>query len=140
MPTPFVCLHQGCNAKPFTRAADLERHYIHIHDSEQGMKSWFCDYARCSRAISPFYRLDHCREHYREFHREDIDKRGVPLTFKWCQERNVNSSWWRCNKCLNRVSIAESGSCCPTCEYECPEVRLRARGYKGLGVQLTGQL
>lgn len=125
--SPYVCREQGCNAKPFNRPADLDRHYIQLHGSDKEKKSFYCDYGRCNRATSPFHRLDHCREHFREFHREDIDKRGVALTMEWCQDRNIKPTWWRCNKCLRRVAINEDGFQCPHCSYECPEVRRRVR-------------
>lgn len=125
---PLVCLQQGCTSKPFNRPADLERHYIQLHGSDQEKKSFYCDYNRCNRATSPFHRLDHCREHFREFHKEDIDKRGVPLTLEWCQDRNIKTNWWRCNKCLARVTVHDDGFRCPHCHYECPEVRRRIRG------------
>jgi hypothetical protein len=130
---PLRCLHEGCNAKSFKRHADLSRHYSQLHGSDQDKKSRYCDYALCSRVSLPFHRLDHCRGHYREYHREDIPKLGASWTLEldWLTGRSIDKSWWRCAKCLARVRIAESQFRCPTCASECASTRREVRGFGG---------
>ncbi|KAK2590096.1 hypothetical protein QQS21_012226 [Conoideocrella luteorostrata] len=124
---PVCCLYPGCNAKPFKRRADLDRHYKHRHASESQKVSFNCDYPRCSRRRDPFHRLDHFRDHLREFHKEDIEKRGGPVNQEWFENRRVSSTWWRCSKCLHRIYIEKSGYECPDCKTPCQTKRKEAR-------------
>ncbi|KAK7749181.1 hypothetical protein SLS62_008362 [Diatrype stigma] len=70
------CLAPGCDSKPFKRKADLERHYQQVHWDSATKTSYPCDYPRCPRATEYFYRRDHCRDHYREYHKEDLVRRS----------------------------------------------------------------
>ncbi|KAL7796038.1 hypothetical protein V8C37DRAFT_400495 [Trichoderma ceciliae] len=112
---PVCCLHPGCDAKPFKRRADLDRHYKHKHAPASLKESYHCDYARCGRRRDPFHRRDHFRDHLRDFHREDIEKRGVAAKEDWFEGRNASHTWWRCTKCLKRIYISRHGYECPTC-------------------------
>ncbi|KAI6784109.1 uncharacterized protein J7T54_004655 [Emericellopsis cladophorae] len=99
--------------KAFKRRADLSRHIDHMHSIPT--QNFPCDYSRCSRRHDPFHRRDHYRDHLREFHREDIEKRGVEEGEAWYQRRNVVKAWWRCSRCLCRVSVGRSGFECHEC-------------------------
>ncbi|KAL1902934.1 hypothetical protein Sste5346_000846 [Sporothrix stenoceras] len=72
----FVCTRPDCNGPVFTRMADLERHIRHIHTDADKKERFLCDYNSCSRSATPFHRKDHYREHLREYHLEDLLKRG----------------------------------------------------------------
>lgn len=72
----FVCTKPDCNGPVFTRMADLERHIRHIHTDADKKERFLCDYSACSRSATPFHRKDHYREHLREYHLEDLLKRG----------------------------------------------------------------
>lgn len=130
---PVVCLHPGCDAKPFKRRADLDRHYKHKHAPASQKDAYYCDYPKCARRRDPFHRRDHFRDHLREFHKEDIEKRGGGSVVKdedsVINDRNTPSSWWRCAKCLVRNYVEESGYDCPLCKTSCQakrkEIRMR---------------
>lgn len=125
-----VCLEPLCNASPFRRKADLQRHYLHRHRDVTQKKPFPCDWKKCQRSKEPFYRLDHCREHYRDYHNEDILRRGSHKeTKEWWKNRNVDSKWWRCAKCLSRISIDSNGFECAKCKTACEPERQRLRGY-----------
>lgn len=124
---PVCCLHPGCTAKPFRRRADLDRHYKHRHAPESQKESFNCDYPRCARRSDPFHRLDHFRDHLREFHKEDIEKRGGTINEEWLGDRQVSSNWWRCSKCLKRIYIDRNGYACPNCKTSCQAKRKEAR-------------
>jgi hypothetical protein len=148
----------GCEAKPFTRHYDLERHFVTIHQAnkekvgkeqdkkeqgnkEQGEKVLMnCDYKRCSHT-APF-RKDHCREHYREYHTEDLIKRGQPKPSKSKNSKkkpetveeflaarinNLHLSWWRCSKCIQRVYVNSDEYTCPNCNLACELERVTCR-------------
>ncbi|CAG8982122.1 hypothetical protein HYALB_00003214 [Hymenoscyphus albidus] len=121
----------------FARTADLERHYNVVHDGSSGEK-FACDYLKCTRHNDTFTRKDHCRDHYKEYHKEDIgeykgsksakDKsRWQAKQREWEAERKIDPYWWRCPKCLDRVKIEKSGWTCPGCKKECDGSRYEAR-------------
>ncbi|PHH71756.1 hypothetical protein CDD82_6341 [Ophiocordyceps australis] len=124
---PVCCLHPGCTARPFRRRADLDRHYKHRHAPDALKESFNCDYLRCTRRLEPFHRLDHFRDHLREYHKEDIEKRGGSHDDRWLVDRHVSTSWWRCPKCLKRVHIDRSGYECPNCRTSCQPRRKEVR-------------
>ncbi|KAK3332431.1 hypothetical protein B0T19DRAFT_103152 [Cercophora scortea] len=126
-----VCLVPDCRQKPFSRQADLDRHYKQVHLEEDKKIKFKCDYRKCNRHEAPFYRQDHFRDHLREYHKEDILRRGKSEDVKWWQDRQyaLEQDWWRCNGngCFNRVQIAVSGfecSCGSQCEAERQKRRL----------------
>ncbi|KAI6092144.1 hypothetical protein F4821DRAFT_158053 [Hypoxylon rubiginosum] len=126
-----VCLEPFCSASPFRRKADLQRHYLHRHRDATQKKPFPCDWKKCQRSKEPFYRLDHCREHYRDFHMEDLMRRGSNKenTQDWWLNRNVDNKWWRCAKCLSRILIDNKGFECPKCKIQCEPERRKLRGY-----------
>ncbi|UPL01349.1 hypothetical protein LCI18_012283 [Fusarium solani-melongenae] len=124
---PAMCLFAGCNAKPFKRTADLQRHYRNIHNADSTKEAHFCDYPRCTRASEPFRRRDHFRDHLREYHREDIQKRGVVVNEEWLEDRYYATNWWRCPRCLIRVSISKDDYECPRCKGSCEPKRKEKR-------------
>jgi hypothetical protein len=123
---PVMCLFPGCD-KTFKRRADLDRHYKHRHCPDNSRVSYRCDYAKCGRRHDPFYRRDHYRDHLRDFHKEDIEKRGVTTNQEWLEGRNVSIHWWRCHKCLSRVIVNQSQYDCPNCKTTCQPARARVR-------------
>lgn len=135
---PLICLSPNCNARPFRRRADLERHYRHRHFPATTLNSYPCDYPRCTRSQDPFHRRDHFRDHLREFHREDIEKRGVIVGAEWYEGRNTARGWWRCGKCLQRVSVDRCGFECPRCKSACCARRQEVRRRKIAGVKGDG--
>ncbi|XDG04070.1 hypothetical protein ABKA04_003685 [Annulohypoxylon sp. FPYF3050] len=126
-----VCLEPYCNASPFKRKADLQRHYLHKHRDANQKKPFPCDWKKCQRSKEPFYRLDHCREHYRDYHMEDLLRRGSNKESpEWWDSRNVNPEWWRCVKCLSRIPIDGKRFECSKCKTTCEPERRKLRGYK----------
>ncbi|KAI1140584.1 hypothetical protein F5Y05DRAFT_322842 [Hypoxylon sp. FL0543] len=126
-----VCLEPRCNASPFKRKADLQRHYLHKHRDVNQKKPFPCDWKRCQRGKEPFYRLDHCREHYRDYHSEDLFRRGPHKeNADWWNSRNVDKRWWRCAKCLSRILIGSEGFKCAKCKTTCEPERRMLRGYE----------
>lgn len=143
----------GCQARPFTRHYDLERHFSTMHkasNEQDGEKQdnkdqsdkvhFLCDYKKCIHT-DPF-RKDHCREHYREYHSEDLIKRGQPKhgkhknskkrpetveEFLASRIKGLNLSWWRCVKCLQRVQVNSDGYTCSTCKLPCESERVTFR-------------
>jgi rubrerythrin len=99
----------------------------------QGM---LCDYRKCLQHEN-LMRKDHLREHYREYHFEDLIKRGRSKLGKVKTETaeeflasRVNSlslRWWRCSKCLYRVQVNLNGYTCPICKTKCEPERLKYR-------------
>ncbi|OAA70040.1 Zinc finger, C2H2-like protein [Akanthomyces lecanii RCEF 1005] len=124
---PVVCLFPGCDTKPFKRRADLDRHYKHKHAPTSQKDSYFCDYPKCARRRDPFHRRDHFRDHLREFHKEDIEKRGGSVNEEWLEDRNLSSTWWRCAKCLVRNYVEQNGYECPKCKTTCQAKRKELR-------------
>ncbi|RDL37599.1 uncharacterized protein BP5553_05032 [Venustampulla echinocandica] len=119
----------------FRRPADLERHYVVVHASAQ---SFPCDYQRCNRKRNAFTRKDHCRDHFKEFHKEDIGHCKGEKSAKnkaerqakeqaWLDERKIDPKWWRCAKCLERVRVAKAGWQCSSCKRDCEPHRKKAR-------------
>ncbi|KAF6844898.1 C2H2 finger domain-containing protein [Colletotrichum musicola] len=126
----FPCLEAGCTANPFKRKADLERHYRQVHQDPSKKEAHKCDYPKCSRRNEPFGRRDHFRDHLRDYHNEDIFKRGTHVDDSWLQGRNLSSRWWRCSKCLIRVDVnSYPDHVCPKCKNPCEDKRKRARGW-----------
>lgn len=123
--TSYQCLFSGCDARPFRRAADLDRHWRHTH-ANSTVERFPCDYRRCERHSKPFTRRDHYRDHYRIYHNEDILRRGVG---SMSPKPSVSRKWWRCGKCLVRVNIANDEWQCRLCNTSCELERRRLRGY-----------
>ncbi|KAK0702620.1 hypothetical protein B0T21DRAFT_110399 [Apiosordaria backusii] len=127
----YPCLVPGCAQKAFSRSADLDRHYKMVHVDEDKKVKFKCDYKKCNRHDSPFYRQDHFRDHLRDFHKEDLLRRSKKEDRKWWEGRAphaVYKGWWRCNRCLvKRVDIAQDGYTCPGCGNPCEAERQRVR-------------
>ncbi|KAK0707589.1 hypothetical protein B0H67DRAFT_647759 [Lasiosphaeris hirsuta] len=125
----FVC--RKCPDKGFGRSADLERHNKQVHTSDDKKAKYICDYRKCLRHKQPFFRQDHFRDHLREFHKEDLPRRGVKPDSKWWKGRALRAifgGWWRCNRCLaHRVDIRRDGYVCPGCGNHCELERQKYR-------------
>ncbi|KAI1118546.1 hypothetical protein F5Y14DRAFT_218124 [Nemania sp. NC0429] len=124
----FVCLKPEC-ARGFRRKADLERHYLQCHTPADKKVKYPCDWKRCQRGKDPFHRRDHLRTHIRDYHLEDLMRRGSAGGEKqrWWAGRVVSPSWWRCARCLVRVKIQEHGYTCWTCGTGCEMERQQHR-------------
>jgi len=116
-------------SKAFRRAADLDRHYKHVHGEESRQEHNACDYPKCQRRGDPFSRKDHLRDHLRDFHKEDLPRRTrePKVDQTWWDARIVGPKWWRCSRCLTRVSLEESGWDCPKCKSACERERRQLR-------------
>ena len=133
----FPCLYPGgCEeGKIFKRPADLERHYRALHGPPDQKENFFCDYSGC-KTRGPFTRKDHFRDHLRDYHKEDIapakksgrkkvdDKKWFRSRSEWLADRRIEAKWWRCPKCLERISIADSFYDCLTCRQPCDKERM----------------
>lgn len=134
---PSSCTQKG-EPSIFTRPADLERHYIHVHSKPT--ETHPCDRTNCERGQRPFTRKDHLRDHLKEYHKEDLgeakrpknrkamtDKQWREAQVAWKSERLVSSVWWRCVKCLKRVYILKEGWQCSICNLQCEVERIETR-------------
>ena len=119
----YVCLAPNCSHVPFKRVTDLDRHYKSVHIRDEDKEKFYCDYKRCTRYQDPFYRPERLRNHLRDFHKEDLPKKGTKASKEWLKERNVRPGWWRCYSCLKRVEIRHDGYTCPTCNQVCEQDR-----------------
>lgn len=81
--------------------------------------------------IGAFGRKDHCRAHYRDYHREDLCRRNGKEAAGWFDDRNISSSWWRCTKCLRKVSYSRCGWECRDCGQMLEPERINARKRMG---------
>jgi hypothetical protein len=131
----------GCKGKQniFGRPADLDRHYQNVHGDDDQKKKFFCDYHKCGRANDPFTRKDHYRDHLKDFHQEDIGsaKGGHSKTKprevwlleqeQWLRDRKIYSHYWRCSRCLDRITVASQGWECQRCRTPCEPERIQAR-------------
>ncbi|KAK1770745.1 hypothetical protein QBC33DRAFT_215051 [Phialemonium atrogriseum] len=123
----YVCLAAGCEHVPFKRVTDLDRHYKSVHTRDEDKDKFFCDYKKCPRSQDPFYRPERLRNHLRDYHKEDLPKKGTKASAEWLKERNVQPKWWRCYSCLKRVEIRREGFTCPTCNQVCEPDRQSLR-------------
>jgi hypothetical protein len=124
-----------------------------MHGDKGGLE---CDYPKCPHKTR--FRKDHCREHYREYHNEDLLKRSKPSAEKHKKEkdrkeadkknskrsqdkpeaveeflatrRHTDLSWWRCTKCIARVKVNPDGYMCSTCNIACEPERAAWRKKK----------
>lgn len=130
----------GCprNEEPFTRPADLDRHYKHVHAQPNEDECYHCDYPKCQRSTDPFTRKDHFRDHLKDYHKEDIGsakgekqthdrKKWLQRQEQWLRERLIHPNWWRCARCLVRVHVAQEEWACPQCKTLCEPERKKAR-------------
>ncbi|KAI9743910.1 MAG: hypothetical protein M1818_002644 [Claussenomyces sp. TS43310] len=66
---------------------------------------------------------------YKVVHREDLLKRNTgEKVEEWLQDRQISTEWWRCSKCLQRVSIKKNKYVCSKCNTHCERKRILARG------------
>jgi hypothetical protein len=160
----WVCLAPHCESGPYKSVRDLDRHYKRVHvqrvklvkeePKDEDKDKHCCDYRRCARARDGFTRPERLRNHYRDFHREDLPKKGLSIATKkaaeeaagegptgikgkagrsasdlpdWISTKMVAKKWWRCYTCLKRVDIAKSKFLCPGCSAACEPERVKAR-------------
>lgn len=98
----------------------------HVHRDDSDKESFPCDYKKCNRRKDPFFRKDHYRDHLREYHREDLRKRGNSDT-TWLAKCTVYPDWWRCGRCLGRMEVAQAGFDCIACGHKCESDRQAVR-------------
>lgn len=126
---PYACHHGGCDSKPFKRKADRDRHINHVHRADEDKDKFYCDYPKCQRSGDAFHRIDHCRDHYRDFHLEDLARRKGESDDWYQQRKNVPRSWWRCTRCLGRIRVEKYNFECPRCRVPCDKKRQRLRDH-----------
>lgn len=142
---PTNCMGKNGQQASFQRPADLERHYKHVHSSDDLKDVHFCTYPKCARYTTPFARKDHYRDHLRDFHKEDIghakkstknitkygkkeaDRRWQEEQRTWLAERNISEKHWRCARCLTKVSVADHEWTCSACHNRCEQERIDMR-------------
>lgn len=135
-PTP--CTNQRTSQRTiFFRPADLERHYKSVHMNMDKKDCFPCDYTKCGRSASPFTRKQYYRDHLREYHKEDFgNPRGYNKMSKekldearrqWLMGQHQSRKWWRCEKCLRRIHVAENGWRCQPCGIQCENDRRKLR-------------
>ncbi|KAH6617261.1 hypothetical protein F5144DRAFT_499089 [Chaetomium tenue] len=125
----FKCPYRGCKHMA-RRQADLDRHFKIMHLADDQKTRYLCDYPKCGRHITPFYRQDHFRDHLREYHREDLVRRGSKGDEEWWSDRNpdaLKNGWWRCTRCLVKVRHKKNGYSCPGCKTRCEKERQQYR-------------
>ncbi|KAI1276315.1 hypothetical protein F5Y07DRAFT_399573 [Xylaria sp. FL0933] len=71
----FFCMFEGC-PKSFRRKADLDRHYQQTHTSADTTGEYPYYWKKGPRSRDSFHRRDHLREHFRDYHNEDLLRRG----------------------------------------------------------------
>lgn len=104
-----------------------------VHVDDEAKKKFTCDYRKCPRHEKVFYRQDHFRDHLRDYHKEDLPRRGSNsgADGEWWGSRApraVLGGWWRCNRCLVvRVDQAACGFVCPGCGNPCEPERQKYR-------------
>lgn len=131
----FRCEHPSCwdtNDKfRFKVFADLAHHYRYAHPNALEAESFPCDYSTCRRSgdEDSFTRKDAYRDHLREYHNEDMAKRHKTpkREQEWLASRIVSPAWWRCVRCLTRITVASDGWVCPSCRQSCEPERLDLR-------------
>jgi len=126
-----------CGSTGFKRPADLERHYKNVHATDEQRNRILCDYLKCGRSTEPFTRKDHARDHYRDYHKEDIgaakaqknldSKQFLKIQETWKNERKISANWWRCARCLTKVYVDPNGWGCPGCKSPCETERITSR-------------
>ncbi|KAI0394329.1 hypothetical protein F5Y17DRAFT_266131 [Xylariaceae sp. FL0594] len=127
---PYRCEQIDCK-KSFKRKADRDRHIQQVHIPMHKKQQYPCDWKRCQRAQEPFGRTDHQRDHFRDFHLEDVMWRrpSNKNNKKFWESRKVNLDWWRCSRCLERVSLADYDYECPSCKSTCEVERQTYRNH-----------
>jgi hypothetical protein len=128
--------------KPFARHYDLELHFRTVHSTRNELRQFNCDYSKCPHQDN-FLRKDHYREHLREYHMEDLLKRGYTTkkTRELLESRNshVSKLWWRCSRCLRRVKTEIDGYECSECKLPCEPERVawREEAFRGTNEDRT---
>ncbi|TLD09187.1 uncharacterized protein PgNI_07698 [Pyricularia grisea] len=129
------CPYDGCDAV-FDRSANLTRHVAkskkHVLTNGRSGKPdvFHCGFRICQKAgRDAIPRKDHCREHLRNFHRQDLYKRGEKVEMDWLRECLIDKAYWYCNKCLarNRTADVSSAWRCSRCGNECEPERIAVR-------------
>ena len=136
--SPYLSSHHDCYPPPTPRrlsvcddSSSSSLSGINSESSEKGRCTYpQCGYVKYSKSQGPLMNKDPFRDHFREYHKEDLGAIGKkPLeTKKWKElqgaglaERWIRQKSWRCSRCLCRVLIAKSGYECSTCSYLCEE-------------------
>lgn len=109
---------------------DLNAGGDHADVAEQASLLWQCDYPYCqagTRRFRTFLTASYLRDHLRVRHKEDLTKDPTKAfsehTEKWFKERIVHNQWWRCSRCLIRVTT----SLCSKCKGRCQPARVNER-------------
>ncbi|TLD21474.1 hypothetical protein PspLS_09143 [Pyricularia sp. CBS 133598] len=131
----YWCPYPDCDAV-FDRSANLTRHVAKSkkHALEEGSSSspeiYHCGFRSCQRTgRDAIPRKDHCREHLRNYHKQDLYKRGEKVGIEWLKECLIDKAYWYCNKCLTRNSTVDMSSAwrCIRCGTKCENERIAIR-------------
>ncbi|KAI4594019.1 hypothetical protein KJ359_008808 [Pestalotiopsis sp. 9143b] len=66
-----MCLVPECESETLQRISDLQRHHKQIKQPEDHAKQSNCDHTRCKRNAEPSHQMDHFRDHYHDFPKEN---------------------------------------------------------------------
>ncbi|PMD66980.1 uncharacterized protein K444DRAFT_3208 [Hyaloscypha bicolor E] len=104
---------------------------VPVEGGNLGQESYICDWASCPRKSQSFYKIDHLRDHLRDYHLEDIPRNrrfgNESKRVAWLTSRQVDEEWWRCKGCLERVVNSENGWTCTKCRQPCERERVENR-------------
>jgi len=93
-------------------------------------EGYYCDY-NCPKQGQPFKRVEHLRDHYRDFHLEDIPRNrkfgNESKRIDWYNTRLINVDWWRCKPCMEKAYNSSYGWKCPSCGNHCEHDRVNHR-------------
>lgn len=113
-----------------------DREELLVHEESDAPENYSCDY-NCPKQGQAFNRIEHLRDHVRDFHLEDIPRnRKIGKESKriqWYNTRVVDKDWWRCKACMRRVQNSMRGWQCPNCRQPCEQDRVdhRVQQYPG---------
>lgn len=102
-----------------------------LHGDKVDEEGHFCDCDPCPRKGQSFHRIEHLRDHLRDYHLEDIPRNRKfgkeSKQVEWFTSRKLDKGWWRCKGCLGRVSNSEHRWFCPRCRHPCEQERIENR-------------
>jgi hypothetical protein len=102
-----------------------------LHGVKVDEEDHFCDWDPCPRKGQSFHRIEHLRDHLRDYHLEDIPRNRKfgkeSKQVEWFTSRKLDKDWWRCKGCLGRVFNSEHRWFCPRCRHTCEQERIENR-------------
>jgi hypothetical protein len=139
-PDVYFCDYNRCPRSEKAVAASRSHNLVETVSSSSSSSSPGGGGGGTGAGAGAFGRKDHCRAHYRDYHREDLCRRNGKEAPGWFDDRNISSSWWRCTKCLRRVSYSRCGWECRDCGQMLEPERINARKRRMGGVKGSSSL